>query len=201
MMTARDDALARANGALPGALGRRLSALRLFTVLAEHESIFPRWFALTEALLRGSLPPRLRELLILRTVWNCDCTYEWRNHLVIASHELGFGAPELIALTQQNPSWPWPPIESDIVAAADILSVHTRLPVSILSRLREQLNQSQVLEVFLVVAQYSMLSTIATSFQVEFESVDDLVPAGVPTTCGSTEPSAARGGASEGTRS
>ena len=63
---------------------------RIFTTLARHRRLFRRWLPLGDVLLlRGDLPRRDAELLILRTAWNCGCWYEWVQHAGLApSHGL-----------------------------------------------------------------------------------------------------------------
>ena len=52
-----------------------------FHTLARHPSLLRTWMPFTVALaVTGALPPRLRELTILRTGWNCRCEYEFGQH-------------------------------------------------------------------------------------------------------------------------
>ena len=55
--------------------------LNIFATLAHHPRLLKRWSAFGGVLLYGGeLPPRERELLILRTAANCGADYEWGQH-------------------------------------------------------------------------------------------------------------------------
>src|SRR5690606_15025781 len=58
--------------------------LNIFTPLAHHPKLLRRWSDFGGTLLAGGLlPPRDRELLILRTGWRCRSAYEWGQHVLI----------------------------------------------------------------------------------------------------------------------
>src|ERR1019366_536729 len=56
----------------------------IFTTLVRAPGLFRRWLPFGGKLLNGKLPARDRELLILRTGWNCRAEYEWAQHVRIA---------------------------------------------------------------------------------------------------------------------
>jgi len=55
-----------------------------FDTLVRHPNLLRQWMPFTVALaVTGVLPPRLRELAILRTGWLCHAEYEWGQHAVL----------------------------------------------------------------------------------------------------------------------
>ena len=62
-------------------VGGALGEANIFTTLVRAPDVFRRWLPFGGALLRGSLPARDRELLILRTAVNCTAPYEWGQHV------------------------------------------------------------------------------------------------------------------------
>lgn len=59
--------------------------LNIFGTLAHHPDMLRRWLVFAgHVLSKNSLSPRDRELLILRTGWNCRSRYEFGQHVVIA---------------------------------------------------------------------------------------------------------------------
>ena len=61
------------------------SELNIFAALAHHPRLLKRWSAFGGTLLyTGTLSPRERELLILRTALHCGAHYEWGQHVAIA---------------------------------------------------------------------------------------------------------------------
>src|SRR5581483_12250882 len=66
------------------AVGARLGDNNIFATIARHPGLFRAWLPLGGFLLtRGALPARERELLILRTGYNCASSYEWGQHVRI----------------------------------------------------------------------------------------------------------------------
>src|SRR5205085_7628567 len=60
-------------------------ASNIFTTLVRHPGLFRKWMPFGGKLLGGGkLPPRDRELLILRTGWRCRSEYEWGQHVRLA---------------------------------------------------------------------------------------------------------------------
>ena len=58
-------------------------ATNIFRTLVRHPGLFRRWLPFGGKLLAGKLPPRDRELAILRTGWRCGSQYEWGQHVLI----------------------------------------------------------------------------------------------------------------------
>ena len=56
----------------------------IFATFVRAPGLFRRWLPFGGKLLNGKLPARDRELLILRTGWNCRAEYEWAQHARIA---------------------------------------------------------------------------------------------------------------------
>ena len=55
-----------------------------FRTLAQHPKLMKRWLVFGSHILgRSSLPPREREILILRIGWLCRSAYEWGQHVRI----------------------------------------------------------------------------------------------------------------------
>src|SRR5688572_13271284 len=60
-------------------------ALNIFKTLVRHPGLFRKWLPFGGKLLQGAkLPPRERELVILRTAVLCGADYEWAQHVAIA---------------------------------------------------------------------------------------------------------------------
>ena len=69
----------------PPGLGSQLGGNNIFATLARHGDLFRAWLPFGGFLLtRGVLTARERELLTLRTGFNCGSSYEWGQHVAIA---------------------------------------------------------------------------------------------------------------------
>src|SRR3954467_10343048 len=80
-----DERDARTEEVLAGLRGTATEDMNLFATLARHPRLLKRWSAFGGTLLlRGELPARERELVILRTAANTGAAYEWGHHVSIA---------------------------------------------------------------------------------------------------------------------
>src|SRR5277367_4922960 len=89
-----DERLTKLLSTSPGGLDE---PMHIFTTLAKNPELFRRWLGFGGALLAGTLPARLRELLILRTANRFDGAYEWAQHLEIGA-KAGLSAAEMTAV-------------------------------------------------------------------------------------------------------
>ena len=77
-----DDVLTRVLENSPGGTDE---PMHIFTTLGRADpELFRRWLGFGGALLAGSLPGRLRELVILRTADRFGGRYEWAQHIELA---------------------------------------------------------------------------------------------------------------------
>ena len=94
----------RCSTALGGGMS---SALNIFTTLAHHPRLLKKWSEFGGVLLyRGELDPREREIVILRTGWNCQSDYEFGQHRVIGSRS-GMTEKEVDATTLDPDAAGW----------------------------------------------------------------------------------------------
>ena len=107
----------------------------------------------------GSLPPRIRELVVLRVAWACKNSYIWGGHVLIAETEglrlVDRGSqPELA-------SRPWQPDELLVLVATDELVFNGRLTTARRKRLLEIMTRRQVLEMTVVVGSYRAIAILS----------------------------------------
>jgi len=146
--------------------------LNIFATLARHPRLLKRWSAFGGTLLYGGeLPGRERELLILRTGWNCRADYEWGQHVPIAL-DAGLTEEEV----QRVPAGPdaagWTPEDADLLRAADELHADSRIGDATWGALAARWDEQQLIEVCMVVGQYHLVAFTLGSLGVEPESDD-----------------------------
>lgn len=156
---------------VPGA-GEDIADANIFTTLVRHPRLFRRWTAFGGVLLTGSLPERHRELLILRTGWNCAAPYEWGQHVAIGLRS-GLGPDEIDRLAG-GPAEAWEPFESALVRAADELHTEHRIADETWAVLAGRYTTEQLIEVPMVVGHYHLVAMTLNSLGVEPE--DGLAP-------------------------
>jgi 4-carboxymuconolactone decarboxylase len=143
--------------------------LNIFATLARHPRLLKRWSAFGGTLLYGGeLPGRERELLILRTGWNCRAGYEWGQHVPIAL-DAGVTEDEV----QRVPAGPddagWSEQDAVLLRAADELHRDARIGDATWASLAATWSEMQLIEVCMVVGQYHLVAFTLNSLGVERE--------------------------------
>ena len=143
--------------------------LNLFATLAHHPRLLKRWSAFGGVLLYGgALPPRERELLILRTAFHCHAHYEWGQHVAIA---LAAGVTqEEVDRIAAGPHAPgWSNDDAVLLHAADELHADSVIGDPTWAALAERFDEQQLIELCMVVGQYHLVAFTLNSLGVQAE--------------------------------
>ena len=160
-----DERLTKLLAASPGGLDE---PMHIFTTLAHQPDLFRRWLGFGGALLSGRLPGRLRELVILRTAFRFDGTYEWAHHLELGAAQ-GISTAELAALGGDLSAVAWEPLERAALAAVDETADDGAVGDATWSVLAGHLGPGDLIELLMLLAHYLMLSTVLRSLRVPLE--------------------------------
>jgi len=149
--------------------GASSSPLAILRTLAHQPALLAPFLGWAAALAgRGALPRRDSELLALRVAWRCRSAYEWGHHAVYA-RDAGLSEQE-IARVPHGPDAPgWPESDRLLLTAADELHARQQLSEATWSGLRARFSAAQLVEIPLVVGQYTMLSMLANATGVPLE--------------------------------
>jgi 4-carboxymuconolactone decarboxylase len=148
--------------------GEARGTMNIFTTLVRHPGLFRRWMPFGGKLLAGKLPARDRELLILRTGWNCHADYEWAQHVVIA-RRAGIGDDEIARVKEGPDAAGWEPFDATLVRAADELHGDSVLSDATWAALVERYDERQLIEVPMLVGHYHMVAYALNSLGVQVE--------------------------------
>jgi AhpD family alkylhydroperoxidase len=132
--------------------------------LARHPDLARSFLAFNRHLLFGStLPPRTRELLVLRTAAICGCAFEREQHEVIARRE---GVDDAtIARTADGPDVPgWPADDAALIRATDELLSTWTVSESTWQQLATALDDRQLMDVVFTVGAYALLAMAFNAF-------------------------------------
>lgn len=158
----------RARELLAQAGGEAAGATNIFTTLVRHPGLFRRWLPFGGKLLAGKLPARDRELLILRTGWNCGADYEWAQHVRIA-RRAGVADDE-IARVKDGPDAPgWDPFDATLLRAADELHAQATLSDATWAALAARYDERQLIELPMLVGHYHLVAFALNSLGVQVE--------------------------------
>ncbi len=142
--------------------------MNIFTTLVRHPGLFRRWMPFGGKLLAGKLPDRDRELLILRTGWNCQADYEWAQHVVIA-RRAGIDDGEIARVKEGPDAAGWEPFDATLLRAADELHGRSTLSDATWAALSERYDERQLIEVPMVVGHYHLVAYTLNSLGVQVE--------------------------------
>lgn len=139
----------------------------IFTTLIRAPGLYRRWLPFGGRLLTGKLPPRDRELLILRTGWNCRSEYEWGQHVVIGLNT-GLKDEEIDRITSTSLDG-WSPFEACLLTAADELHEDACIGESTWAELNRHYETEQLIEVPMLVGHYHLVAMTLNSLGVQLD--------------------------------
>lgn len=165
-------------------LVERLGRLNIFTTIAHHPKLLKRWLVFaSHVLAKSTLPPRDRELVILRVGWRCGSPYEFGQHTVIGG-AVGVSTDEIRRLTADRPDDAWSAHDAALIAAVDELVDHHRVSDATWESLASEWSTQQLMDLVFTVGQYVTTCMALSSFGVE---LDDGAPGFPDTPDGSEE--------------
>ncbi len=140
----------------------------MFKTLVRHPRLLKRWIPFGHTVLMGALPVRDRELLVLRTAHRTGCDYMWVHHEPIAL-DAGLDAAE-IALVREGPAADgWSAFDATLLRAVDELCDNYQISDDAWEALAERYDDTQLIEVPMLVGHFSMLAQVIGSLGVEIE--------------------------------
>ena len=139
----------------------------IFTTLVRAEGLTRKWLPLGGKLLNGKIPARDRELLILRTGWNCRAEYEWAQHVVIG-RAVGLTDDE-IGRVPDGPDAGWGPFDATLLRAADELHREWTITDPTWASLAEGYYTHQLIEVPMLVGHYHMVAMTLNALGVQLD--------------------------------
>ena len=153
-----------------GLTGPEGDPLNIFVVLGNHPDMLKRWLVFaTHVLSKNTLSPRDRELLILRTGWNCGSKYEWGQHVVIA-RECGISDDEIESVKVGPTASSWSSHDRMLLTAADELHEHQTLSDHAWNGLTATYSTEQVLDVIATVGNYHLVAMFLNSTGVPLDA-------------------------------
>jgi 4-carboxymuconolactone decarboxylase len=117
-------------------------------------------------LAKSTLPPRDRELLILRTGWRCRSPYEWGQHVVIA-RTTGLDDDEIARVADGPDAAGWDFFDALLLRAVDELHDDACVSEPTYRAIAERYDEQQMLDLVFTVGQYHLVSMALNTFRVE----------------------------------
>jgi alkylhydroperoxidase family enzyme len=139
----------------------------IFTTLVRAPGLFRKWLPFGGKLLRGKLPGRDRELLILRTAWNCQARYEWGQHVIIGGNE-GITEVEIERIASRHIDG-WSEADVALMRAADELHDDYCISDGTWEQLARRYDTEQLIEIPMLVGQYHLVAMTLNSLGVALD--------------------------------
>ncbi len=142
--------------------------LNFSRVLVRHPALYKVFVPYIAQVIAGStLPPRDREVLVVRTLALGKDVYEAQHHVQIA-HKAGMSDTDITAVRAGDASLSdWDKL---LVKAADELVADQQLSDTVWAALGERYSQEQQMEVVFLVGCYNVMAMLTNCFGIEVEN-------------------------------
>ncbi len=141
----------------------------IFRTLAHHPKLLKRWTVFANHILfKSTLPPRDREILILRIGWLCQAEYEWAQHVVIGKRA-GLTEAEIDRIAEGPDAAGWDPFDAALIRATDELHRDARISDATWAALGERYSTQQLMDVVFTVGNYNLVSMALKTMGVELD--------------------------------
>ena len=123
---------------------------------------------------KNDLPPREREIVILRTGFLCRSGYEWTQHVEIG---LRCGlTPNEITMLKAGADAGWTPADAALIRAADELNADHFISDTTWAALLSHFSEKQAMDVVFTAGQYTQVSMMLNTFGVQLDPGQTLDP-------------------------
>ena len=150
----------------------------IFRTLVRHPKLFKRSMVLATGLLvKGALPPRLREIVILRVAWRSHSVYEWGQHVRIGL-DSGLTEDEIdsLATDAAEPPGGWSEAERLAVVVTDELCLDVDLGDATWDAAVATWGEQDLMELIFLIGNYRMLAGFLNAARVELDEGLDGFP-------------------------
>jgi len=142
----------------------------VLSTLVRHPKLTRAYLKFSTYLLYGSsLPPRVREQVILRVAHRRGCTYEWSHHVEMGK-EIGLTDADIEAVRSGNANNDF---DRALICAVDELDEKTNISDQTWAALSEQLDERQRMDLIFTTGNYIALAMALNTFGVEVEGDHD----------------------------
>lgn len=145
---------------------RRLNVVKSF---ARNPKLAESWMPFARYILRNSsLPPRDREILILRIGWLNQSQYEFTQHVRVGK-TVGLTDDDITRITQGADAPGWNGFDAALMRAADQLHTKSVIDDAVWNTLKDRYDENQLVDVVLTVGQYNLVSWYLNTLGTPFE--------------------------------
>jgi 4-carboxymuconolactone decarboxylase len=153
-----------------GPMARGDQTTNVFKTCLRNAELCRAWMPFALYLLsdKNTVPPREKELLILRTSWLCRADYDWAHHVTRAK-QAGLTDEEIQRIPKGPDGRGWSRFDLLLLRAADELHADQFVKDATWKGLAERYNERQLMDTVFTVGQYAMVSMFLNSAGVQLE--------------------------------
>lgn len=141
----------------------------IFSTLAHHPELLKRWMVFANhVLVKSTLPPREREMLILRIGWLCRAEYEWSQHVVIGK-AVGLSDADIDRIADGADAPGWSDDDAALLRAVDELHGDAFISDATWQKLAARWSVQQLMDVVFTVGQYALVSMALNTLGVQLD--------------------------------
>lgn len=145
------------------------SVFNIFKTLAHHPDLLRRWLVFgNHVLFKSTLPPRERELVILRIGWLCEAEYEWAQHVKIGK-DAGLTDVEIERIKAGPNARGWNEQDTLLLRATDELRRDAFIGDATWKGLSAHFDTKQLMDVVFAVGQYNLVSMALNTLGVQLD--------------------------------
>jgi alkylhydroperoxidase family enzyme len=150
-------------------LERQRRLYNVFTTMANHPDLARDWLTFANHVLRQStLPPRDREILILRIGWLCGAEYEWAQHTRIGK-SVGLTDDDLVHIRRGPDAAGATRHDRLLLRAVDELHNDSFIGDETWDALAKTYDTKQMMDLVFAVGQYNLVSMALNTFGVQLD--------------------------------
>jgi 4-carboxymuconolactone decarboxylase len=136
----------------------------VFGLMLKHPGLFRCQMEMGAQLFKGSIPPRERELAVLRCGWLCRAPYEWGEHVATA-RRLGISTEEIERVTDGSGAAGWSTHEAAILCGVEELLREQMIGDDTWGALARTWSEQQLIEFPTLVGQYVATAYLQNSLR------------------------------------
>jgi 4-carboxymuconolactone decarboxylase len=133
--------------------------------IVRHPAIFRAHMEMGSAIFRGLIPPRERELAVLRTGWLCRAPYEWGEHVDIGKR-YGLTVEEVERVPAGSAAQGWGEHDAAILRGVEELIADHCLSDETWNTLAKRWDERQLIEFPMMVGQYVATAMLQNTLRI-----------------------------------
>ncbi len=117
----------------------------------------------------SSVPPRVRELAIIRIAHNNNCDYELQHHSMVALQQLGMTEDDLNNIKEGPDASGLSELDASIIRLVDELDSDCNISDSLYAYLHTQFSEDQFAELLFTIGNYESMTRVINVLQVPMD--------------------------------